>query len=584
MPTILPDQLIEKWRVKRLLAQGGQGAVYEAVNEGIDQRGALKVLLSLHGTPEQILRFNLEARAVNAIRHPNIPQVHDYGLFPDGVPWMVMEYLDGESLESRLNRERLSLVETLAIAEDVASAIAAAHQKGIIHRDLKWSNVMLVPDDTKLLGTRAMVLDFGIAKLIEADGPTGTGTLIGTPIFMAWEQIERPKEVDGKADVYSLGVMLFQMLCQRLPFPYEKGDSTLLILARKADPPTLIEDYAPELPDELRTLVNAMLQKDRTQRPTMAAVRLTLRQIQGLPPPRQTGGFGELKGAPASLPPRTLDLHNGKSDEHPTVDAPLDPIDPVAPALAPAEQKIKGEGSPRSPILAPKSLSEISTNNSPSPPQLRAGPHDRTIPALAMRRVVPWAAGMLLFSAGLTTWIALSHNRPTSAQNVGVSPPGLTPPISPTPAPNVAQAGRVAHDKAEPSSPTPPVVANGATAPDVTPTAEQDHAPTTAAHPHGRSKDRSACATPKPACVTGKDIDTQLGQNIADAFAEAKVQLCASERVLLELDSRDLVVVDAPGRLDKDDRALLRAALRPVLRSRMQTTSKRITVEVRCKR
>ncbi|MBL9003454.1 MAG: serine/threonine protein kinase, partial [Myxococcales bacterium] len=183
MPTLVPGQLVEKYRVVRLIASGGFGAVYEVLREDIRQRGALKVL-TLSAEPAMVQRFINEARAAGAIRHPNIPQVYDLGMFPDGVPWLVMEYLEGLSLEAHLvAHRRLTLADVLEIFEDAAGAVAAAHAVKdpgpIIHRDLKPSNVMLLPSPKRGCGFRAMVLDFGIAKLA-GDNLTKSGTILGT--------------------------------------------------------------------------------------------------------------------------------------------------------------------------------------------------------------------------------------------------------------------------------------------------------------------------------------------------------------------------------------------------------------------
>lgn len=377
MPTLLPDQIVEKkYRIVRLVASGGQGAVYEVMRDDIGQRGALKVL-TLQATPAMVQRFINEARAVNAIRHPNIPQVSDMGTFGDGVPWMVMEFLEGDSLEARLmaawhRPERsLSMEETLAIAADMASALEAAHQKGIVHRDLKPSNVIMVTDSSTMLGERAMVLDFGVAKLHE-DHVTQTGAQVGTPIYMSPEQIEDASKADAKADVYSLGLMLYQMLCGRLPFPYKRERGHWALMLAKANPPRPIEKYAPHLPAELRELIMRMVQKDRTQRPTMAEVQAVARRMQGLPPPRQTGSHDALLAPPL----RPTGPTDDDDDDDPTGDVSSSMIEPRTPGPTPSEQA-RGEISPQPPVAVPKSLSEMPSVPVVAP-MLRAGPEEST--------------------------------------------------------------------------------------------------------------------------------------------------------------------------------------------------------------
>jgi serine/threonine-protein kinase len=185
VPTLVVGQVVEnKYRVVRALAAGGFGAVYEVFREGLKQRGAMKVL-TLNPSPEMVQRIHNEARVLGALRHPNIPQIYDMGSFPDGAPWLVMEFLEGESLEARLIRSLksgqrgLPFADVMEIGEDITAAMTAAHEKGVIHRDMKPSNVVLVPDAKASCGLRAVVLDFGIARMA-GDGLTQTGALLGT--------------------------------------------------------------------------------------------------------------------------------------------------------------------------------------------------------------------------------------------------------------------------------------------------------------------------------------------------------------------------------------------------------------------
>lgn len=265
---------IGSYKVVRQLGAGGMGAVFEALYETIERRVAIKVLLpECARNPELTARFFNEARAVNRINHPSIVQIFDFG-HDAGMAFIVMELLEGESLASRLRRlgGRAGLVFTLQIVWQIAGALAAAHAKGIVHRDLKPDNLMLVRDPVAPGGERVKLLDFGIAKLA-ADarvGQTSSQIIMGTPSYMSPEQCRGASAVDDKSDVYSLGVLLFQMLVGQLPF-FAKGPGELIAMHMYKDPPPLA-DLAPELPEEVCALVHRLLAKDRLLRPTMREV------------------------------------------------------------------------------------------------------------------------------------------------------------------------------------------------------------------------------------------------------------------------------------------------------------------------
>ena len=264
------------------------GTVYEAVQELIDRRVAIKILQPQHAQNADVLeRFFNEARAANLVEHPSIVQVSDCGLTPDGSAYLVMEYLRGETLAERLMRQqssgqRMRLSEVLHIADQLADALSVAHDKAVIHRDLKPANVMLVIDPAVQGGERIKVLDFGIAKLMQRQGAgTATGLIMGTPRYMSPEQWRGLGRVDDKTDVYSLGVILYEMLAGRPPFVAETDLDYMIQHATQA-PPSL-DEIAPWVPSDLAELVYRLISRNKDLRPSMRVLQGQLaRHLSGL--------------------------------------------------------------------------------------------------------------------------------------------------------------------------------------------------------------------------------------------------------------------------------------------------------------
>lgn len=278
---------VGSYRLVRLLAEGGMGAVYEASNDQLERRVAIKLMHACWAhDPEQRRRFFNEARCVNQISHPGLVTIHEYGQLDDGNAYTVMEYLEGRTL-ARHQQDRpgepLPLGQTLRIARQVASALCAVHEKGVVHRDLKPDNLMLIPDPEVPGGLRVKILDFGIAKQkLPTSAPPRGGTRpgfgLGTPGYMAPEQIYGANSVDGRADVYSLGIILYELLSGRPPFPTTDAEQQMRFHLT-AEPP-LLSRRAPGAPPPLRALVHAMLAKEPHGRPTMSEVLARLAAIE----------------------------------------------------------------------------------------------------------------------------------------------------------------------------------------------------------------------------------------------------------------------------------------------------------------
>ena len=281
-----PGQLVGNYRVNSKIGQGGMGSVYAAVHKQIGRRAAIKILHGpLAATSDYAARFLNEARAVNMLRHPGLVEVFDFGQLPDGTLYIIMEFLEGESLRGLLRRQgTLPEEDAKELALQMGQALLAAHMKGIVHRDLKPENVMLVPDPVNPDDKRIKVLDFGIAKVATSLAPdpespdfeTQVGTTMGTPKYMAPEQYGGAAKVDGKADVFALGVMLYEMLAGIPPFP----KTSLMAFAK---PPRPLREVAPTVTPKLADYIHLMLSPKSEQRPTMAEV---VKELQ--PPPMAT--------------------------------------------------------------------------------------------------------------------------------------------------------------------------------------------------------------------------------------------------------------------------------------------------------
>ncbi|MDB4979527.1 MAG: serine/threonine protein kinase, partial [Myxococcales bacterium] len=291
------------------------GIVYLAEHPGLGRKAAIKVLHPKHATdPEVVSRFFQEARASNAIRHPNIVDAYDYGTLPDGAPYIIMEHLEGESLAARLRRVgKLPLRTALDFASQVAGALSAAHDKAIVHRDLKPDNLFITRDPRAPRAEQVKILDFGIAKLAaslenEISHKTRTGTLMGTPLYMSPEQCLGVREVDHRTDIYSLGCILHEMLCGAPPFVSE-GFGALVNMHINQAPPRASRANA-DVPGAVDRLLLKMLAKKAEDRPqSMEAVQEALAPEIArapVPVPAPTPMPGSQEALRASVPRELL--------------------------------------------------------------------------------------------------------------------------------------------------------------------------------------------------------------------------------------------------------------------------------------
>jgi serine/threonine-protein kinase len=236
--------LVDTYRIERLIAEGGMGAVYEASHLRIPKKFAIKFLkVSLLDNSVALLRFRREAEVVATLDHPNIISLFDYNITEDGVPYTVLEYMEGEHLGDRVSRGRMPLVDVLRIAEAVAGALSAAHDKGVIHRDLKPENVLLAPKG----GVK--VVDFGIAKLRGGQELTAFNSILGTITYMAPEQL-MAGQIDGRADQFAFAAIVYEMLSGDMPFGSEGSIPEIAerVLRQQPEP---ITGYPPPLHEVL---------------------------------------------------------------------------------------------------------------------------------------------------------------------------------------------------------------------------------------------------------------------------------------------------------------------------------------------
>jgi serine/threonine-protein kinase len=278
---------VNNYEVKSLLGEGGMGAVYLAQHPFMGRKAAVKVLRrELAQDRGLVERFMNEARAANAIHHPNIIDIIDVGQLPSGIPYLMMEFLEGESLARRIEREgRFPVDAAIDVAMQTASALQAAHSKEIVHRDLKPDNLFLVPDEGQPFGFRVKVLDFGIAKLrgeLSGSGEkTQTGSVMGTPPYMSPEQCRGiTEEIDHRTDIYALGIILYEMVVGRPPFMSTGwGEVVLMHVTKPPQPP---RERNPEVSQELQAIILKALAKPREDRfATMAELQAALRIAAG---------------------------------------------------------------------------------------------------------------------------------------------------------------------------------------------------------------------------------------------------------------------------------------------------------------
>src|SRR5437868_5404529 len=307
--TIVAGTRVGRYEIRSKIGEGGMGEVYLAEDSQLRRRVALKVLPEdLAANEDRMRRFEQEAQAAAALNHPNIAHVYEIGE-SDGVHFIAMEFIDGQTLREKIHRERTELRKLLRFLQHAAEGLAKAHTAGIVHRDLKPDNIMITRDG------HAKILDFGLAKLIEQRPTPGAessevatavmpqhstpGTVMGTVGYMSPEQAQgRINEIDQRSDIFSFGCILFEAATGKKPFEGESVIKSLHMVVYEPAPP--ITDFNPSAPSELQRIVRRCLAKDPDERyQSIKEVAIELkglrREIQGagldttVPPPQKFG-------------------------------------------------------------------------------------------------------------------------------------------------------------------------------------------------------------------------------------------------------------------------------------------------------
>jgi eukaryotic-like serine/threonine-protein kinase len=254
-----------KYRIVRKLGEGGMGAVFEAEQALTGKRVALKWMQPGGGAGAELAaRFLQEAKAAARVHHPNVVDVYDFGRAGDAA-YLVMEYLEGETLGAALARGTLSYGRVIALLLPVLRATASAHKQGVVHRDIKPDNIFLTRHEG---GIEPKLLDFGISKVAARDGSqsslTRTGTTMGTPRYMSFEQLAGEKDIDGRADVYAFGVILYEVLTGRPPFEAETFSALVVKMATSVPAP--VASLRADVPHALADVVRWAMERDRDAR------------------------------------------------------------------------------------------------------------------------------------------------------------------------------------------------------------------------------------------------------------------------------------------------------------------------------
>ena len=475
-----------KYRLEEEIGRGSMGTVYRAVHVTLGQRVAIKLISGEHlQSSEARKRFSVEAKAVAKLRSRHVVQVYDDGETSEGNPYIVLEYLEGETLEQRLERDHdVPLADATRIVSHVGRALARAHAQGIVHRDLKPANIFLVKSDDDETGWIAKVLDFGIAKLDQGEkGTTQAGTVLGTPLFMSPEQVRGASSVDHRADLYSLGMCLFRMLTGE--YAYYSPNYSDILVGICTQPLPLLREKSPWVPETVeqwfqRACAKEPLERfqsadEMTEALRAAAGGMALSKHKSFPEgriaPETLVGYATPAMATLQLDASPLSLARTQVVAHQA--AVLNPSAPVAIAIGPSAHQ---EPHPTGGDWAP-------------PPRPRVHPL-----ALGIGLGLLVVTSMTITLSVLSPADKKTEAAPSAAARADASPRPLEPvPPTPAPPPDPALVSSVAAESAAPATKPHAAAASPKKARSITPSGSK---PSAAPRP----------ALAKPAKTTGSDL------------------------------------------------------------------------------
>ncbi|MEO8503493.1 MAG: serine/threonine-protein kinase [Acidobacteriota bacterium] len=517
--TLEPGRMLGRYRLLRVLGSGAMGDVYLAEDPQIERQLAIKTVRVADGKPDDVedrkRRLLREAKAAGRLIHPHVVTLFDAGE-ADGILYLAFEYVAGSDLSQRMDMApRLTLGEVLRVVRETADALGAAHQQGIIHRDVKPSNILL---DTR---GRVKVADFGIAKVVgQATELTMTGSVVGSPHYLSPEQV-RGEELDGRTDIFSLGVVLYELLGHRRPFLGET--LTTLVYQILHQDPVPIASLRPDLAPRLEQLLRGMLAKDREQRfPDAASVVAEISTLERSLP-------SEALTAPAAEAAPLDQTHRMPSSGGATVN-PRSPTTPTLIANAPTSVS----GAPLA--LPPADLPPLVTapRRSPLPILLAVGGALIALLAAAWFVVVP-----KLFPTKLPPSTHQAEVSPVQAAPPSAPPapaptkpvevPLSTPPVKPpvpveTPVTKPSPIAQVPSTKPSTQSPAPPPTQAQPSAPPVTPPAAKPKPSTPAPVPREPEQEPEEVTPALPAGTTERSSGLVLTFDVKPGTLVARVR------------------------------------------------------------
>lgn len=332
---LLGSVVAERYHILKKLGEGGMGTVYLAEHVKMGRKAALKVMNpGMNSDSDAIARFNREAANASRLNHPNVCGIYDFGETPDGLIYLAMEFIEGESLTSLIEKNgSLAAPRAASIIHQAADALAVAHDYGIVHRDLKPDNIMIAKgrDGSDMV----KVVDFGIAKASSSDAQkvTKTGLVVGTPEYMSPEQLAGDK-LDGRSDIYSLGLVAFNCLTGKLPFPSETAQEAMIM--RLTDLPKTLAEMRPDIewPAELQAVMDKALARDVNERYQKASEfgRDMAKAVENMPQVAAAAAGTMVMGAAAAEVPKTRLAPKGGATKK------IEAAAPAPVAVAPAKK------------------------------------------------------------------------------------------------------------------------------------------------------------------------------------------------------------------------------------------------------